>query len=196
MKMKKNKGFTLVEVIVILVILAILAAVLIPSLTTYIDKAKEKQITGNARAALVATQAMASEMYGLDITPASLSNVSFTSSNKPAATAKTYPKNSPAEAYPTAVIDCCQYDTTNKVYTTSTAAQTADEILYIINLAQLKDVEEAYVSATFGTLKDAANISAFSYSQKIGQVYYTATHLAGGSWTVTKSSTPPGGSGS
>ena len=63
--MKKNKGFTLVEVIVILVILAILAAVLIPSLTTYIDKAREKSITANARAAYVATQALASENYGL-----------------------------------------------------------------------------------------------------------------------------------
>ena len=64
--MKKNKGFTLVEVIVILVILAILAAVLIPSLTTYIDKAKEKGITANARAAYVATQAIASEVYGVN----------------------------------------------------------------------------------------------------------------------------------
>ena len=64
--MKKNKGFTLVEIIVILVILAIMAAILIPSLTTYIDKAKEKQVTANARAAYVAAQAMASEMYALD----------------------------------------------------------------------------------------------------------------------------------
>lgn len=64
--MKKNKGFTLVEVIVILVILAILAAVLIPSLTTYIDKAREKNITANARAAYVAAQAIASEKYGTD----------------------------------------------------------------------------------------------------------------------------------
>lgn len=64
--MKKNKGFTLVEVIVILVILAILAAVLIPSLTTYIDKAKEKSIAANARGAYVAAQAIASEQYGTD----------------------------------------------------------------------------------------------------------------------------------
>lgn len=40
----KNKGFTLVELIVVLVILAILAALLIPTLTGYIDKAKEKKI--------------------------------------------------------------------------------------------------------------------------------------------------------
>lgn len=35
-----RKGFTLVEVIVVLVILAILAAIMIPALTGYIDKAK------------------------------------------------------------------------------------------------------------------------------------------------------------
>lgn len=37
---KKNKGFTLVEVIVVLVILAVLAAVMVPSMTGWIDKAK------------------------------------------------------------------------------------------------------------------------------------------------------------
>lgn len=36
-----QKGFTLVEVIVVLVIIAILAAVVIPTLTGYIDKSKE-----------------------------------------------------------------------------------------------------------------------------------------------------------
>ena len=41
--MKKDKGFTLVELIVVLVILAILAALLIPALLGYIDKAREKQ---------------------------------------------------------------------------------------------------------------------------------------------------------
>ena len=37
----KNKGFTLVELIVVLVILALLAALLVPALLGYIDKAKE-----------------------------------------------------------------------------------------------------------------------------------------------------------
>ena len=64
--MKKNrKGFTLVEVIVILVILAIMAGVLVPNLTTYIDKAREKNVAADARSAYIAAQALLSEQYGL-----------------------------------------------------------------------------------------------------------------------------------
>lgn len=64
-KMRNNKkGFTLVEVIVVLVILAILAAVLIPSLTGYIDKANEKVAIAECRSAVMAAQTLASEQYG------------------------------------------------------------------------------------------------------------------------------------
>ena len=45
--MSSKKGFTLVELIVVLVILAILAALLIPTLTGYIDRAKEKLLILN-----------------------------------------------------------------------------------------------------------------------------------------------------
>jgi prepilin-type N-terminal cleavage/methylation domain-containing protein len=62
---KKNKGFTLVELIVVLVILAILAAILVPALLGYIDKAKSKQLVLNARSCMVAAQAEMSELYAL-----------------------------------------------------------------------------------------------------------------------------------
>lgn len=61
---KKNtkRGFTLVELIVVLVILAILAALLIPALTGYIDKARKSQVVAETR---MLTQAVQTEMSTL-----------------------------------------------------------------------------------------------------------------------------------
>ena len=58
-----DKGFTLVELIVVLVILAILAAILVPALLGYIDEAKEKQYVLDARNMMQAAQAEFISLY-------------------------------------------------------------------------------------------------------------------------------------
>lgn len=61
---KKDKGFTLVEIIVVLVILAILAAFTIPTMLGFVNDAKKKALIAEAREVYVAAQATATE-YGI-----------------------------------------------------------------------------------------------------------------------------------
>ena len=63
-KLNNKKGFTLVEVIVVLVILAILIAIAVPALTGYIDKAAEKSAIADTKTIVTALQTISVESYG------------------------------------------------------------------------------------------------------------------------------------
>ena len=74
-------GFTLVELIVVLAILAILATLLIPTMTGYIDKANEEKIVAETRMAVMAAQTVVSENYARD--PEKWGNVELTPGSPP-----------------------------------------------------------------------------------------------------------------
>ena len=64
-----KRGFTLVELVVVLVILAILAALMAPSLSGYIDKAKDKRVVAEVHQVVTAAQTLADEVYALQDNP-------------------------------------------------------------------------------------------------------------------------------
>ncbi|MEG0290032.1 MAG: prepilin-type N-terminal cleavage/methylation domain-containing protein [Erysipelotrichaceae bacterium] len=56
---KDVKGFTLVEIIVVLLVIAILAAISIPTMIGYVEEARESEYIAQARTAYVAAQTVA-----------------------------------------------------------------------------------------------------------------------------------------
>lgn len=50
--MKKNKGFTLAEMLIVVAIIGILVAILIPTFTAQLEKAKESADAANIRSAM------------------------------------------------------------------------------------------------------------------------------------------------
>lgn len=64
-KLKKNKkGFTLVEIIVVLVIIGILMALAVPAVMKYIDEAAETKVQSQVRAGFIAAQSSTASHVG------------------------------------------------------------------------------------------------------------------------------------
>ncbi len=61
--LKNNKGFTLIEIVIVIVIIAILAAMLVPSMLSWIDSANERTFLSACDSLETALQTSASEQY-------------------------------------------------------------------------------------------------------------------------------------
>lgn len=68
---KNKKGFTLIEIIVVVVILAVLMAVAVPSVLKYIGEADNAKYMSQARGQMIATQAELVDSYATSQTKAS-----------------------------------------------------------------------------------------------------------------------------
>ncbi len=71
---RNKKAFTLIELVVVLIILAIMGAMLVPALTGYIRKARREKFVESAHYALVAAQSVITEQYAKPLSGVTISS--------------------------------------------------------------------------------------------------------------------------
>ncbi|MGN0142429.1 MAG: prepilin-type N-terminal cleavage/methylation domain-containing protein [Roseburia sp.] len=85
-KLKEKKGFTLIEMIIVIAIIAILIALIAPNLVKYLDTAKQTKADAAAKTLYTATNTYLADQYAkgasVSTKPSGGTNVTWTVSSK------------------------------------------------------------------------------------------------------------------
>lgn len=162
--LRSRRGFTLVELVVVLVIAGITASFAVPALTGYIDNAKEKQAVSETQACVETVTRIAAQKYAL------VQNASITGKNDGADALKSWAGDLKNEA-PTVTGDVALTEGSGQyllhVKSAPTGSKTPDDL-----------ASQAGVSGTvqWMTCNASGQVLYLVYTSKDGiQVVYTAT---------------------
>lgn len=145
--LKKNKkGFTLVEIIVVLLIIGILLAITIPSIMGYVSQAKDAQYEAEARSGYVAAQTIVAKEVAKGINEDSDPKLStYVDANS---IGKELGESDGTEAGTTIEVAKCAFDTTDKKTITKCAFVPKSNNKKVVIFDADKDSDEPTVTKT------------------------------------------------
>ena len=122
---QKNQGFTLIELMIVVVIIGILAAIAIPNYVSMQDRARESSVKGNAHAGQLYAEDYAVQHNGTY--PADLDTLNATIDN---------PIDAATAAFGGTAAGQCNYALNSGVYTIDAYGKAATIILTLSNQTQ------------------------------------------------------------